>query len=135
MFRASTRIPRAMLEKLQNAVAGGNLEEVRKLVARLEKPNTSPNEYYNQLFQQFENLELIGIRRQDAVNKYTIPDQTIARWEKRGAIRVIQKAKRRGLDTIINERDIAALAGVSKKFRIGRGPISGFRLPIKKFVS
>jgi hypothetical protein len=89
----------------------------------------TPNQAYRRLQKEFANLENQAIVRIDAAKKYGITDTAISNWEKKGWIRVIEPAKRRGMPTMISERDVAVMAAMVKKFQNKAGPIRGWKPP------
>lgn len=95
---------------------------------------SEPDLYYRELQgkEEIKRLEGVEITRQAAAKKYGISDVTVLNWESQGSVRVIRPAKRRGMPTIVNEKDVAVMAGMRKRFGDGKsGPIKGWKPPIK----
>jgi hypothetical protein len=109
-----------------------NLPPMRNDEEERDLEEETPNQAYRRLQKEFAHLENVSLTRQDAALKYEVSYGTIADWEKQGLVRVIQKAKRRGLPTWVNEKDVAVMVGMTRKFRTGKsGPIKGWRPPVR----
>jgi hypothetical protein len=138
-------------EILEKLAAATSVEEVEAVLATerqffnkdlhlnddlplIEEPET-PNQAYNRLRLSFAlELEGVVVSRQEAAQKYTNIDYaSIARWEAKGLVRVIERAKRRGMPSKISERDVAILSEMNRLFRDGKtGTLKGFRPPVRK---
>ena len=102
------------------------------MITQLERPKTDPNELYEKLFEENARLENQNITRPEASTKYGVSPQAIYGWERRGLVRVIQKAKRRGMPTVINERDVATMVTLNNQARTKKeGPLPGWKPPIR----
>jgi len=127
----------SLIKLSQVAKKGKNVaisEELVRMIAHL--PNSSleellrmtPNDAYSIFRQQFERLEGVPIGRSDAAKKYDVNRESIARWIKAGMVRQYQSSSRgQGVQTIVDERDVAVMAKMSEVYRGSRpGKIKGW---------
>jgi hypothetical protein len=121
----SRELPQELLDKL---AAARTPEEVKAVLAEVEMEKETPNEAYARLRREFRpELEGVAISRQEAAEKYPINYSTISYWEQKGVVKVIEKARRRGMPSKISERDVAIIAEINRLFRTG-GNAKGGRL-------
>jgi len=88
----------------------------------------TPNDAYGIFRKQFERLEGVPIGRSDAAKKYGTHRDNITRWVKAGMVRQYQSSSRgQGVQTIVDERDVAVVAKMSEIYRGSRpGKIKGW---------
>lgn len=137
-------LPQSLLEKLAAARTPEEVKAVLTAQSDLQEymsdqtsvgSGETPNQAYSRLRREFAlELEGVAIARQDAAEEYGLNSAAITRWEEKGLVRVIEKAKRRGLPSKISKRDVAIMSEMHRLFRSEgnkSGPIKGFKPPAK----
>lgn len=136
----SSPIPPWLSEQID---AANSVEEVKSIMSAafqnqllFATKNTDQHEtmqVYWQLQRECQIPDDIVVTRQEAAEKCSVRHGNIYYWEKRGWVRVVEKAKRRGMHTSVRLRDVYIMAELTKRCRTGRsGPLKGFSPPIEQ---
>jgi hypothetical protein len=128
------------LSALERIKAASSLEEIKTMVMELESSGAfdpysvlpydpdDPNSYYKWLRQKdnfHPELAGKGITLYKAFQEYNISFGALAHWMEKGVIRVIEKAPKPGAASKINERDVAIVSEMNRKFRTENGTKKG----------